>query len=59
MLLVGWQEGHLACRNLSGEVPVWLSGAKCKLAYCPADATATLASVNPDLFYLSGTGSPG
>jgi len=25
MLLVGQQEGHLACKNLSDEVLVWLS----------------------------------
>jgi len=25
MLLVGWQQGHLACKNLSGEVLAWLS----------------------------------
>ena len=25
MLLVGWQEGHLACKKLSGGVLVWLS----------------------------------
>jgi len=25
MLLIGWQEGHLACKNLSGEVLTWLS----------------------------------
>jgi len=24
MLLVGWQEGHLACKNLSGGVLAWL-----------------------------------
>jgi len=24
-LLVGWQEGHPACKNLSGEVLAWLS----------------------------------
>jgi len=24
-LLVGWQEGHLACKNLSGGVLAWLS----------------------------------
>jgi len=24
-LLVGWQEGHPACKKLSGGVPVWLS----------------------------------
>ena len=42
----------------------WLSGTRCRLAYVPADATATLAPVNPDWFYLpgfylSGTCSPG
>ena len=40
-LLVGWQEGHSACKKLSGGVLAWLSGARCRLAYCPADATAT------------------
>ena len=42
-LLVGWQEGHPACKkNFSGGC--WrgcLSGAMCRLAYGPADATAT------------------
>jgi len=49
-LLVGRQEGHPACKKLSGGVlawlSVWLRGAD--LAYGPADATAThisLASV--------------
>ena len=37
-LLVGRQEGHPACKKLSGEVLAWLSGARCRLA---ADATAT------------------
>ena len=41
-LLVGCQEGHPACKKLSGG---WwrgyLSGASCRLAYGPADATAT------------------
>ena len=39
----------------------YLSGARCRLAYGPADATATyclLLQQNPDWFYLSGTGSP-
>jgi len=40
-LLVGQQEGHPACKKLSGGVLVWLSGARCRLAYGPADATAT------------------
>jgi len=41
-LLVGWQEGHPACKN--GVVGCWhgyLSGAMCMFAYGPADATAT------------------
>jgi len=60
-LLVGRQEGHPACKKLSGGVLVWLSGASCRLAYGPADATAThslLLQKNTDWFYLSGTGSP-
>ena len=41
-LLVGRQEGHPACKTLS--VGCWhgyLSGARCRLAYGPADAIAT------------------
>jgi len=41
-LLAGWQEGHPACKKLSGGVLAWLlSAAMCRLAYGPADATAT------------------
>jgi len=41
-LLVGWQEGHPACKKLSGEVLAWLSvWSEVQLAYGPADATAT------------------
>ena len=41
-LLVGQQEGHPACKKLSSVVLVgYLSGARCRLAYGPADATAT------------------
>ena len=29
-LLVGRQEGHLACKKLSGGMLVWLSGTRCK-----------------------------
>jgi len=36
-LLVGQQEGHPACKKPSG----YLSGAMCRFAYGPADATAT------------------
>ena len=41
-LLVGWQEGHPACKKLSGGVLAWLSvWSEVQLAYGPADATAT------------------
>jgi len=41
MLLVGRQEGHPACKKLSGGMLAWLSGMRCRLAYGPADAIAT------------------
>ena len=49
-LLVGRQEGHPACKKrVVGCWRGYLSGARCRLAYGPADATAThspsLASV--------------
>jgi len=41
-LLVGWQEGHPACKKLSGEVLAWLSvWSEVHTCICPADATAT------------------
>jgi len=41
-LLVGRQEEHPACKKLSGGCwRGYLSGARCRLAYAPADATAT------------------
>ena len=40
-LFVGRQEWHPACNKLSGGMLVWLSGMRCRLAYGPADATAT------------------
>jgi len=40
-LLVGWQEVHLACKKLSGGMLASLSRMRCRLAYGPADATAT------------------
>jgi len=71
-LLVRRQEGHPACKKLSVSDGCWcscLSGARCRFAYGPADATATLslAPINPDWFYLPGftflvpayPGSPG
>ena len=51
-LLVGRQEGHPACKNWVVVCwRVYLSGARCRLAYGPADATAThcLASVKSRL----------
>jgi len=59
MLLVGWQEGHPACKKLSGGVLAWLSVWS---EVQTADSTAThclLLQSNPDWFYLSGTGSLG
>jgi len=41
-LLVGRQEGHPACKNrVVGYWHSYLSGARCRHAYGPADATAT------------------
>jgi len=40
-LLVGRQEGHPPLKKLSGGLLAWyLSGVRCRFAYCPADATA-------------------
>ena len=40
--LVGWQEGHPACKNwVVGCWHGYLSGTRCRLAHGPADATAT------------------
>jgi len=42
MLLVGRPEGHPTCKKLSGGCwHGYPSGARCKFAYGPADATAT------------------
>jgi len=41
-LLVGRQEGQLAFKKrVVGYWHSYLSGARCRLAYCPVDATAT------------------
>ena len=40
-LLVERQEGHPACKKLSGGMLAWLSGMRCRHAYGPAHATAT------------------
>ena len=65
-LLDGHQEEHPTCKNWL--MRCWcgyLSGVRCRLfAYGPADATAIpkphhlLPHLNPDWFYLSGTGLP-
>jgi len=55
MLLVGRQEGHPACKKLSGGVQAWLSVWIEVLAYGPADATVTHFLLPSDWFYLSGT----
>jgi len=57
-LLVRRQEGHPACKTLSGgRWRSYLSGARCRFAYGPADTTAThsLALVSPDWFYQNGS----
>ena len=69
ILLVGQQEGHSAFKKLSGGCWYgYLSGAKCRLTYGPADATAThclFASVKSRLvlplwYWLTRVpGSPG
>ena len=65
-LLVGLQEGHMACKKLSREVLACLSVWSevqmiCIIAYGPADATAapsSLAPVKSGMVYLSGAGLP-
>jgi len=55
-LLVGWQEGHPACKKLNGGMLACLSDwGEMQICICSADATATqlsLAVVNRDWFYL-------
>ena len=61
-LLVRQQEGHLACKKLSDEVRGYLSGARCRLAYGPADATAThclLLQIGFTFLVPAHLGSPG
>jgi len=66
-LLVGRQEGHSACRKLSGGMLAWLclgQGADFHMAQLmPLPLTISCSGksrlVLPFRFYLSGTGSPG
>jgi len=63
MLLVGWQEGHLACKKTEW----WDAGTVMGLGQYPDFHMATLmplpltisCSSKSILVYLSGTGSPG
>jgi len=66
--LVGWQEGHPACKKVSGGMLVWLfclaQGAElhmAKLMQLPFTISCSSKSrlVLPSWFYISGTGSPG
>jgi len=54
-LVVGWQEGHLACKKwVVGCWHGYLSGARCRfhmLSWCHCHSLS-LAPVNPDWFYL-------
>jgi len=60
--LVGRQEGHPACKKLSGGMLEWLclgQGEDLHMAQLMHCHSLSLAPVNPDWFYLSGAGSPG
>jgi len=56
MLLVGRQEGHLACKKLSGWMLAWLSvWGEVHICIWPSRChchSLSLAPVNPDWFYL-------
>ena len=59
MLLVGWQEGHPACKKLSGGVLAWSEVQTCiwpSWYHCHSLSSASVK--NPDWFYLSCTSSP-
>jgi len=57
-LLVGWQEGHPACKKLSGGMLAWLSvRGEVQICIWPSWClchSLSLAQVNPDWFYLPG-----
>ena len=61
-MMVGQQEGHSACKNLSGAVLAWLSvWGEVQICIWPSwwhRHSLSLAPVNPDWFYFSGTNSP-
>jgi len=53
-VLIGRQEGHPACKKVSGGMLAWLSGMRCRLAYGPAYATATHYMYLQIVFTLPG-----
>jgi len=61
-LLIGWQEGHLACKKLSGGVLAWLSvWGEVQICIWTSWHHCHLLSLAPGntdwfWFYLSGTG---
>jgi len=63
MLLVGWQEGHPACKKTewwgAGMVNCLERSADLHMALLMPLPLTVLLQWNPDWFYLSGTGSPG
>ena len=65
MLLIGRQEGHEACKKLSGGMMAWLSiWGEMQICRWPSRYhchSLSLTAGNPDWFwfYLSGTDSPG
>jgi len=69
LVKLGRQEGHLACKKLSGGMLVWLrvwvrKGADLHMAQVmPLPFTISCSSKSrlllPSWFYLSGAGSPG
>ena len=65
-LLVGWQEGHPACKKLSGGMLVWLSvWGEVQICIWPSWChchSLSVVPVNPDWFYFlvpAHWGSPG
>jgi len=64
-LLVGRQEGHQPVKTERWDTGVVVSGSRCRFAYGPADATATISCssksrlVLPSWWYRSGVRSPG